>query len=47
MVEIMKSKSFAMVGLSETKMKGSGKKVLHGNYKLTYSGKDDGDTAFE
>ena len=29
MVEIMKSKSLAVVGLSETRMKCSGEKVLH------------------
>ena len=38
----MKSKNHAVVGLSETRMKGSGEKVLHGNYKLIYSGKEDG-----
>ena len=41
-VEIMKSKSLAVLGLSETRIKGSGEKTLHGNYKLIYSGKEDG-----
>ena len=38
----MKSKSLAVVGLSETRMKSSGEEVLHGNNKLIYSGKEDG-----
>ena len=39
---VVKSKNLAIVGLSETRMKGSGEKILHENYKLIYSGQDDG-----
>ena len=42
MVEIMKKKSLAVVGFSETIMNGSGEKVFHGNYKLICSGEEDG-----
>ena len=38
----MKSKNLAIVGHSETRMKGSGERILHENYKLIYSGQDDG-----
>ena len=41
-VDIMRSRRLAIVGLSETRMKDSGERILHENYKLIYSGKEDG-----
>ena len=42
LVDIMERSGLGAVGLSETRIKGNGEKILHGNYKLFYSGKDDG-----
>ena len=41
-VDIMKSRGLSIIGLSETRLRGSGEKILHENYKLIYSGKEDG-----
>ena len=40
--EMMKARNISVLGLWETRMKGSGEKTLHGNYRLVYSGREDG-----
>ena len=40
-VDIMKNENLSIVGLSETRMRGSGKKILEENQKLIYSAQDD------
>ena len=40
-VDIMKENDLSIVGLSGTRMRGTGEKLLHENYKLIYSGKED------
>ena len=41
-VEIMKSRKLTVLGLCETRMKGNGEKMLHEDYKLIFSGREDG-----
>ena len=41
LVDIMKNKNLSIVGLSKIRIKGSGEKILHENYKLIYSGQND------
>ena len=42
LVDIMKQKNLIIVVLSEIRIKASGEKILHENYKLIYSGQNDG-----
>lgn len=42
MIEMMKERNLDVLGMCETRMKGEGEKLLHDNYKLIYSGRDDG-----
>ena len=42
MIEVMKSRRLEVLGLAETLLKGSGDLMIHGNYKVIYSGNDDG-----
>ena len=42
MVEIMKARNLSVLGFCETRIKGNRDIVLHGNYKLIFSGRDDG-----
>ena len=41
-VELMKLRQLSVLGLSETRMKGYGDRIIHGGYRLTYSGEDSG-----
>ena len=41
-VEIMKARNLSVLGFCETRIKRNRDKVLHGNYKLIFSGRDDG-----
>ena len=42
MVELMKLRQLSVLGLSETRMKGCGDRIIHGGYRLIYSGEDSG-----
>ena len=42
MVELMKLRQLSVLGLSETRMKGCGNRIIHGGYRLIYSGEDMG-----
>ena len=42
MVELMKLRQLSVLGLSETRMKGCGDRIIHGGYRLIYSGEDMG-----
>ncbi len=41
-IEMMKERKLEIVGLCETRIKGKGEKTLHENYKIIYSGNEDG-----
>ena len=41
-VEVMKTRNLSVLRLCETRTKGNGERVLHGDYKLFFSGRDDG-----
>ena len=42
MVELMKLRQLSVFGLSETRMKGCGDRIIHVGYRLIYSGEDSG-----
>ena len=42
MIEVMKSRRLDVLGLAETRLKGNGDQIIHGNCKMIYSGNDDG-----
>ena len=42
MVEVMREINLSVLGLCETRIKGNGETELHGDYKLIFSGRDDG-----
>ena len=42
MVELMKLRQVSVLGLSETRMKGCGDRIIHGGYRLIYIGEDSG-----
>ena len=37
-IQFMKDKNIKIIGLAETRLKGTGRKTLHENYELIYSG---------
>jgi len=41
-VEALKARDFSVLGLCETRVKGNGERVLHGDYKLIFSKRADG-----
>ena len=42
MVELKKLRQLSVLGLSETRMKGCGDRIIHGGYRLIYNGEDSG-----
>jgi len=36
-VEVLKARDFSILGRCETRIKGNGERVLHGDYKLVFS----------
>ena len=41
-IELMKVQKLEILGMCETRLRGNGEKILHDNYKLIYSGEEDG-----
>ncbi len=42
LVELMKERKLTILALAETRLKGNGDRIVHDNYRLIYSGIDDG-----
>ena len=42
MIELMKLRMLDVLGLAETRLKGNGDQMIHENYRMIYSGNDDG-----
>ena len=40
-VEMMKRRKLDVLGLAETRVRGEGRKIVHGDYTLVWKGKDD------
>ena len=40
-IQLMKDKNIKIIGLAETRLNGTGRKTLHENYELIYSGEQD------
>jgi len=46
-VEALKARDFSVLGLCETRVKGNGERVLHGDYKLSSVGEMMADMVLE
>ena len=42
MIQVIKSRRIDVLGLAETRLKGNGDQVIHGNYRIIYSENEDG-----